>query len=96
MHVGSVAGLLIMGAWSPVSKFPAMSGRELLAALCRKPLGYVVVRQEGSHRTLRADGRPDLLFAFHDRSSIAPGLVRKILMSDIGLSDAEAWKVLRG
>lgn len=79
-----------------MSRFPALTGRELLAALCRKPLAYAVVRQEGSHRTLRAEGRPDLLFAFHDGASIAPGLVRKILIKDIGLTDTEAWKVLKG
>lgn len=79
-----------------VPTFPAMTGRDLLAVLRRKPLEYRVVRQRGSHRRLSAPGRPDLTFAFHDAASIAPGLVRKILMSDIGLDEEEAHRILKG
>jgi hypothetical protein len=39
---------------------------------------------------------PDLLLAFHDNADIAPGLVRKILTRDVGLSEADALKHLRG
>jgi predicted RNA binding protein YcfA (HicA-like mRNA interferase family) len=73
-----------------------MTGRELLAVLSRKPLDYQVARQSGSHRTLKADGRPTLTFAFHDQASIAPGLVRKILLVDVGLDEAEAHTLLGG
>jgi predicted RNA binding protein YcfA (HicA-like mRNA interferase family) len=84
-----------MAACLLVPAFPAMTGRELLAVLCRKPLNYSIARQKGSHRTLKADGRPDLLFSFHDGASIAPGLVRRILLHDIGLADEEARSIIK-
>ena len=55
-----------------------MTARALLAVLTRAPLGYGVRRQRGSHRILVAPGRPRIVFAFHDRQTLAPGLVRKI------------------
>lgn len=79
-----------------VSKFPSSTGREFLAALMRKPLEYKIVRQSGSHRTLKADGRPDLLFAFHDSATIPSGLVRRILVDQVGLDEQEAHRILRG
>jgi predicted RNA binding protein YcfA (HicA-like mRNA interferase family) len=53
-----------------------------------------VVRQTGSHRRLEAPQRPPLTLAFHERATIAPGLVRKILVDDVGLTDAEARRLL--
>jgi len=38
--------------------FPSMKAKRLLATLERKPLGYSVVRQSGSHRRLEVAGRP--------------------------------------
>jgi hypothetical protein len=35
-----------------------------------------------------------LVFAFHDRETIAPGLVRKILVRDVGLGEREALRLL--
>lgn len=70
--------------------FPSMKGRDLLAVLCREPLGYSVERQNGSHRTLTAPGRPALLFAFHDGDTLPRGMVRKILVHDVGLAVDEA------
>jgi predicted RNA binding protein YcfA (HicA-like mRNA interferase family) len=57
-------------------------------------LGYRVARQTGSHRRLGAPGRPPLTFAFHDNATIPSGLVRKILVRDIGLAEDEARKLL--
>jgi hypothetical protein len=37
---------------------------------------------------------PTLHLAFHDNQQLAPGLVRKILVKDIGLSVAEALALL--
>lgn len=80
-------------------RFPSMRGRELYRHLARKPLSY---RQdpdrsrEGSHRTLVSDAYPDLHLAFHDSVEIAPGLVRKILVQDVGLSPDQALKHLGG
>lgn len=74
--------------------FPSMKARRLLAILTREPLNYRVVRQTGSHRTLRAPGRPRVLFAAHDGDTIPPGLVRKILVRDVGLDERAARDLL--
>ena len=61
-----------------MGQFPSMKAKRLLATLERKPLGYRVARQAGSHRRLEAPDRPPLTFAFHDNATISAGLVRKI------------------
>jgi hypothetical protein len=35
-----------------------------------------------------------LTFAFHDRATVPSGLVRKVLVRDIGLAEDEARKLL--
>ena len=76
--------------------FPSMKARQLLAVLSRPPLRDRVVRQTGSHRLLRsAGGYPPLTFAWHDRATIAPGVVRDVLVNDVGLSVQEALRCLR-
>lgn len=77
-----------------MSEFPSMKARELLAVLMREPLSYELVRQRGSHRRLKAPGRPPITFAFHDRAEVPPGLVRKILCRDVGLGEDEALRLL--
>jgi predicted RNA binding protein YcfA (HicA-like mRNA interferase family) len=58
-------------------------------------LEYRVKRRVGSHRVLKSpNGYPELRFSFHDRATIPPGAVRKILTRDIGLSEDEALKLL--
>jgi predicted RNA binding protein YcfA (HicA-like mRNA interferase family) len=74
--------------------FPSLKARKFLGILAAQPLGYVVVRQAGSHRRLEAEGRPPLMFAFHDKATIPGGMVRKILVKDVGLSDDEARGLL--
>ena len=74
--------------------FPSLKARKLLAILAAQPLGYAVVRQAGSHRRLEAEGRPPLMFAFHNSATIPGGMVRKILVKDVGLSDDEARGLL--
>jgi predicted RNA binding protein YcfA (HicA-like mRNA interferase family) len=71
-----------------------MKAKRLLAILERKPLGYRVSRQSGSHRRMEAPGRPPLTFAFHDSATIPSGLVRKVLVKDVGLAENEARKLL--
>jgi predicted RNA binding protein YcfA (HicA-like mRNA interferase family) len=71
-----------------------MKARDLLAVLMREPLNYEIARQRGSHRRLKASGRPPLTFAFHDRVELGPAAVRKILCKDIGLEPDEALKLL--
>lgn len=71
-----------------------MKAKRLLAVLERRPLGYRVARQSGSHRRLEAPNRPALTFAFHDNATVPSGLVRKILVKDIGLAEDETRKLL--
>jgi predicted RNA binding protein YcfA (HicA-like mRNA interferase family) len=77
-----------------MGQFPSMKAKRLLALLERKPLGYRVARRAGSHRRLESPGRPPLTFAFHDNATIPSGLVRKILVRDVGLAEDEARKLL--
>ena len=71
-----------------------MKARRILAILERKPLGYRVVRQAGSHRRMEASGWPPIAFAFHDKATISGGHVRNILIKDVGLAEDEARKLL--
>ena len=73
--------------------YPSMKPSDLLRILGK--LGYEEDRRAGSHRRLKAGGRPDLTFAFHDGQTIPPGLVRKILTKDVGLSEEEIREILR-
>jgi predicted RNA binding protein YcfA (HicA-like mRNA interferase family) len=77
-----------------LNHFPSLKAKRLLAVLEKKPLSYRVTRQSGSHRRMEAPGRPPLTFAFHDKATIPAGLVRKILVRDIGLAEDEARKLL--
>jgi len=73
-----------------------MRARDLLRAIMREPLKYYVHTQEGSHRKMKsAAGYPDLLFSFHDAQTLAPGLVRKVLVKDVGLTPEQAIGLLR-
>lgn len=59
-----------------MSRFPATKARRVLAALRR--LGWRVARQSGSHRTLRREGWPDVVFAFHDDAEIGPRMLARL------------------
>jgi predicted RNA binding protein YcfA (HicA-like mRNA interferase family) len=74
--------------------FRSMKARELKRVLMREPLGYRVTRQTGSHCRMEAEVRPPLTVAFHDGDTIPPGLVRKVLVRDIGMTDDEALGLL--
>jgi len=78
-----------------VPKFPSMKARELRRVLQRPPLSYRTgTSRGGSHVWLEAQGRPRLRFAFHDGATVPPGLVRDILVRQVGLTEAEAIDVL--
>lgn len=77
-----------------MSRFPSLKAQALLRVLSRKPLGYRVVRQSGSHRRLKAPGRPPITFSFHDNQTVRPGTVKRILCNQVGLSESEALKLL--
>lgn len=68
-------------------QLPSMKSGELFRIL--SSLGYTETRRKGSHRRMSCEGRPSLTFAFHDEQTIPPGLVRKILVKDIGLTEEQ-------
>ncbi|MEK6252034.1 MAG: type II toxin-antitoxin system HicA family toxin [Actinomycetota bacterium] len=76
-----------------MARFPSLKARALLRVLTREPLGYRIVRQ-GSHRRMEAPGRPPITFSFHDRQTIRPVTVKRILCDQVGLSEDEALKLL--
>jgi len=59
-----------------MSQWPSVKARRLLAALLR--LGWQVKRQTGSHKTLKRDGWPDYVFAFHDGDEVGPKMLARI------------------
>lgn len=78
-----------------MAQFPSMRWPELRRVLERRPLLYSVHRQAGSHVTFKsAAGYPDLHLAFHDRAELPPGLVRKVLCGDVGLTESGAQALL--
>jgi predicted RNA binding protein YcfA (HicA-like mRNA interferase family) len=69
-----------------LSQLPALTGRQLIAALSK--LGFRVVRVKGSHHFLQhADGRSTVV-PVHAGEDIGPGLLSKILR-DTKLARAE-------
>ena len=71
-----------------------MKAKGLLRILERRPLSYRVVRRAGSHRRLKSPTHPSVTYAFHDNATIPGGVVRKILVRDVGLGEDEARKLL--
>jgi predicted RNA binding protein YcfA (HicA-like mRNA interferase family) len=71
-----------------------MKARRLRAILERRPLNYRVSRQAGSHRRLLSPDYPPLVFAFHDKVTIPPSRVRKVLVKEVGLAEADARTLL--
>lgn len=77
------------------SEFPSLKGRQLFRLLTAQ-LGYEVVRSgKGSGRQLRAPGRGDVTFHYHDSRSLAPQEVRRVLVLQVGLSREDALEVAR-
>lgn len=75
--------------------WPSLKAPQLLRALKRKPLSYRVVNQTGSHRKLESpNGYPPLEFSYHDKRTIPPSKVKKILVDDVGLPESEARKLI--
>jgi predicted RNA binding protein YcfA (HicA-like mRNA interferase family) len=77
-------------------QFPSLKARELRRVLEREPLGYTAETSSGGSHTLLTseNGFPDLRWAFHDRQTISPGLVRTILVKQVGMSAEEAVGLL--
>ncbi|MGF1647076.1 MAG: type II toxin-antitoxin system HicA family toxin [Kineosporiaceae bacterium] len=75
-------------------KFPSMKAKKLLAVSMREPLAYTAIRHEGSHKILRAEGFPRLVWGHHDGATIPPGLVRTILVKQVGLTVDQALELI--
>ncbi|MGH6855009.1 MAG: type II toxin-antitoxin system HicA family toxin [Aestuariivirga sp.] len=59
-----------------MSSFPSTKAKRVLSALER--LGWTIKRQSGSHRILRREGWPDMVFAFHDGEEIGPRMLARM------------------
>jgi predicted RNA binding protein YcfA (HicA-like mRNA interferase family) len=59
-----------------VTAWPSRNAGKVLKALHR--IGWQQIRQSGSHRTLRREGWPDYVFAFHDGEEIGPRMLARI------------------
>lgn len=77
-----------------VGDFPSLKAKQLLRVLQRNPLSYEIVSQNGSHRKLESDGRPPINFAWHDRATVPPQAIKRLLVSKIGLTEEEAHDCL--
>jgi predicted RNA binding protein YcfA (HicA-like mRNA interferase family) len=74
--------------------FPSMKAKRLLAILMREPLNYRIARQRGSHRWMVAPGRPSFTFPYHDRATLRPHQVKRVLVHEVGLEESEALDLL--
>lgn len=74
-----------------VPGYPSLRARRLRTALERE-LGYVVVRQNGSHKQMRAPELQPITFSFADGDAIGAVMVRRILLST-GISEEKAREV---
>ena len=82
-----------------MGQFPSLKARQLRRVLERKPFEYGAASSGsgGSHNVLTSpNDYPTLLWSFHDNQTLAPGLVRKILVKDVGLSVDRALSVISG
>lgn len=69
------------------SEFPALKASKVLRILGR--IGYVKVRQAGSHIRLEAHGRKPIIFSTHVGREVPPRHLRDMLVNKAGLSDQE-------
>ncbi|MEY3127555.1 MAG: hypothetical protein RIS06_111 [Actinomycetota bacterium] len=78
-----------------MNQFPSMKTKELIKCLCRSPLCYKIVRQRGSHRTLKSKNYPDIRIGYHDSYEVSGEFVRDLLIKRVGLTQAMAREVIR-
>ena len=72
-----------------------MKTKQLIKCLCRSPLCYKIVRQRGSHRTLKSKQYPILRISYHDTVEISGFRVKKILTEEVGLTEIMAVEVIK-
>ena len=75
--------------------FPSMKTKELIKCLCRYTLCYKIIRQRGSHRTLKSEHYPVLRISYHDSVEISGFRVKKILTQEVGLTEIMAIEVIK-
>ena len=78
-----------------MNQFPSMKTKELIKCLCRAPLYYKIVRQRGSHRTLKSKNYPDIRIGYYDSYEVSGEFVRDLLIKRVGLTQAMAREVIR-
>lgn len=78
--------------------FPSMRARKFRRLILEGALGYRLVpgRGKGNHRFYSADGRPTVLFAYHDGDDLGGSEIRSILVNEVGLSVEEARRTVNG
>lgn len=59
-----------------MSNWKSSKAKRVLSALSK--IGWQIKRQSGSHMTLRKEGWPDFIFAFHDNDEIGPKMLSRI------------------
>ena len=78
-----------------MNQFPSMKTKELIKCLCRSPLCYKIVRQNGSHRTLKSKNYPDIRIGYHDSDELSGRYVRDLLIKKVGLTESMAREVIK-
>jgi predicted RNA binding protein YcfA (HicA-like mRNA interferase family) len=63
---------------------PVMKGKDLVAFL--ETLGFLVVRQKGSHIRMKSDDGRNTTVPVHSGEVIPKGLMRKIIREDLGMT----------
>lgn len=56
--------------------WPSVKAARVLKALIS--IGWIVVRQKGSHRVLAKESKADFVFAFHASEEIGPRMLARI------------------
>ncbi|ARO11682.1 hypothetical protein BMR99_03330 [Propionibacterium freudenreichii] len=75
--------------------WPSLKARQLRRILEASGYTEVADSRRGSHLTLRHPKLKDIRWAFHDKQTVPPMLVKKILLRDAGMSLDEALEVLK-
>lgn len=74
-----------------------MTWPQLEKVLKKKPLRYVVSPAPGGgsgKKLTSPEGFPELILHFHNNAQLAPGLIRNIMVKQIGLTEEEALRLL--
>lgn len=76
-----------------MTNWSAVRARQVLTAL--QKIGWRIARQRqrGSHRVLAKEGRPNVVFAFHDAEEIGPRMLARIAKHS-DLHPEDLWKMV--